>query len=109
MTPRTGDPVRYDSVTMTCGWCGTTIETVGRRRWCSDACKQAAWRARRATPQLPPRARRIETVYQCPGCDSRYLGEQRCETCNLFCRSLGPGAACPHCDEPVAVSDLLEP
>jgi hypothetical protein len=94
---------------MTCGWCGTTFTPTGRQQWCSDACKQAAWRARHAAPKVPPRARRHDTVYQCPQCDTRYLGERRCPDCNLFCRSLGPGGPCPHCDGPVAVTDLLTP
>src|SRR5713101_3646461 len=46
-------------------------------------------------------------VYQCPECDNRYLGQQRCEDCRSFCRRLGPGGPCPHCDEAVAVTDLL--
>ena len=45
-------------------------------------------------------------VYQCPECDQRYLDERRCPDCHLFCRRVGVGAPCPHCDEPVAVSDL---
>ena len=35
------------------------------------------------------------------------LGEQYCEECRTFMRSLGRGDMCPHCDGPVAVSDLL--
>lgn len=50
---------------------------------------------------------RAETIYECPGCEARYLGEQRCAECNLFCRSLGPGGECPRCGEPIAISDLI--
>jgi hypothetical protein len=46
-------------------------------------------------------------VYECPVCGARFLGEQRCPDCNVFCRRLGPGGPCPHCDEPVALADLL--
>ena len=37
----------------------------------------------------------------------RYLGTQRCEDCNTWCRRLGPGGPCPHCDDLVAVQDLV--
>jgi hypothetical protein len=37
----------------------------------------------------------------------RFLGQQRCPDCGLFCRRIGPGGLCPHCDEPVALADLL--
>lgn len=50
---------------------------------------------------------RAETVYECPRCEARHLGEQRCPECNLFCRSLGPGGECPCCGEPVAISELI--
>jgi tRNA(Ile2) C34 agmatinyltransferase TiaS len=98
--------VRYDSVTMICPVCGTSFPASGRRRYCSSACKQTAWRARHAMPSVPARAARADTVYICPQCDTRYLGERRCPDCNLFTRSLGPGAPCPHCDEPIAISDI---
>jgi hypothetical protein len=54
------------------------------------------------------RSRREFTVYECPGCGDRLLGEQRCEGCGTFARRVGPGGACPHCDQPVAVADLLD-
>lgn len=53
--------------------------------------------------------RREITVYECPHCESRYLGQQRCEECGVFCRRIGLGAPCPHCDEPVAIDDLTPP
>ena len=37
------------------------------------------------------------TVYECPGCGERQLGEQRCETCRTFTRRIGVGGPCPHC------------
>lgn len=61
--------------------------------------------------EVPASARgrrpRATTVYECPTRDSRYLGEQRCEDCGIFCRSLGPGGECPRCGEPVAISELI--
>ena len=45
-------------------------------------------------------------IYQCPDCQTRYLGQQRCEDCGAFCTLVGPGGECPHCGEPVAVEDL---
>jgi hypothetical protein len=53
------------------------------------------------------RPRRAITVYECPQCESRYLGEQRCDDCGVFCRRIGFGGTCPHCDEAVAVEDLM--
>lgn len=99
--------VRNDTVTMNCGQCGATFTPTGRREWCSDACRQAAWRRRRAAPRplLPARS---TTIYQCPDCDTRYLGEQRCPDCNTWCRRVGPGGNCPHCDQPIAHSDLTD-
>jgi hypothetical protein len=93
-----------------CPACGQPLTPAGRRRWCSDACRQAAWRrrhspARRATELSPP-PNPQDTIYQCPHCEQRYLGQQRCEDCGTFCRRIGPGGPCPHCDEPVAIKDL---
>jgi hypothetical protein len=97
-----------------CVRCGTEFVPSGRRRYCSDACKQADWRSRQAPAQLGPDQTNTErpvrpehTVYECPQCDTRYLGVRRCEECNLFCRRIGPGGLCPHCDEPVAHDDLV--
>jgi len=51
----------------------------------------------------------LAVVYQCPNCDARYLNERRCPDCHLFCRRIDAGGSCPHCDEPVALSDLTTP
>jgi hypothetical protein len=99
-------PVRDDAATMTCPVCGAAFAPSGRRRHCSTACRQAAWRRRNAAP-VEPLVAKPGTVYECPTCEARYLGEQRCEDCNTFARRLGPGGPCPCCDEPVAVSELL--
>ncbi len=53
-----------------------------------------------------PASSGFATVYECPECEARYLNERRCPDCNLFCRRLDRGGSCPHCDEPVAISDL---
>jgi hypothetical protein len=105
-------PPRNDGVTMGragCAACGRPVPAGGRRRYCSAACRQAAWRRRHPVrlPPVPARLPRPATVYECPACGRRLLGEQRCADCGLFCRRIGPGGACPHCDEPVAVADLL--
>ena len=106
-------PWRDDSVTMrTCPACGQPFARSGRRRWCSDACKQAAYR-RRATPPAPApalpadRPRRPVTVYECGECGFRALGSQRCPDCGTFMSAVGVGGLCPSCDEPVAIADLL--
>jgi hypothetical protein len=99
-------PLRYDSVTISCPVCDRPFPAQGRRRYCSDACKQKAWRAQQARPATP-RVAPADTVYVCPECETRYLGERRCPDCNLFTRSLGPGASCPHCDEPIVISDII--
>lgn len=97
-----------------------TATLPSRARYCSDACKQRAYRLRRAvsTPADlieqadEPRRRRAlvaHTVYECPSCETRLLGEQRCPDCGVFCRRLGLGGPCPHCDEPVLLADILPP
>jgi hypothetical protein len=102
-------PLRNVGVTTPCPVCGAPFTPVGRQRVCSAACRQAAWRSRHAVPlaSIPSRASRAATIYECPSCDTRYLGEQRCPECAIFCRKLGPGALCPHCDEPVLLADLV--
>jgi hypothetical protein len=98
---------------MSCHGCGRPLPA-GRadRRFCSAACRQRAYRSRAGAPASASserRSPRAETIYECPGCGERSLGEQRCPDCNVFCRRVGAGAPCPHCGEPVAVADLLAP
>jgi hypothetical protein len=106
--PKPGEPVRNVSVTASCGACGGPVRAGRARRWCSDACRQAAFRARRAAPR-PVQPAKADTVYECTDCEARQVGQQRCEACNRWCRRLGPGGPCPFCDEVVVLSDFLSP
>ena len=102
-------PSRNDGVTTPCPVCAQPFIPVGRQRVCSAACRQAVWRQRHPVPQvpLPRRVPRAAVIYECPACETRYLGQQRCVECGIFCRRVGPGGLCPHCDEPVALEELL--
>jgi hypothetical protein len=114
MDPAPTVPSRNDSVTILCPVCRVRrFAPVGRKRLCSPACRQAAFRRRHSAaadaPVVPPhRSRREATIYECPVCQARYLGNQRCPECGVFCRRLGIGGLCPECGEPVAVADLLD-
>ena len=55
----------------------------------------------------PARERLPITVYVCEGCGARGLGRQRCGRCGTPMRKIGLGGPCPHCDEPVGVTELL--
>jgi hypothetical protein len=105
-------PSRDDDATTRCPACGTGFVPAGRRRFCTDACRKNAYRRRHHPPPpsiaLPPRrSAKPGTVYECPTCEARYLGQQRCDECGVFCRRVGPGGLCTHCDEPLALVDLL--
>jgi hypothetical protein len=104
-------PSRNDDGMMRCPMCTRLFVPRGRQRLCSAACRQAVWRRRHPTPlpPIPARALRPTMVYQCPSCEARYVAVQRCTDCGVFCRRVGPGGACPHCEEAVAIADLLPP
>jgi hypothetical protein len=114
MTPSAaaGSPPRDDSVTIrACPACGQAFTPSGRRRWCSTACKQAAWRRRHPTaapvpPLSPPGGKQPMTVYECGTCGNRALGTQRCDDCGTFMRAVGIGGLCPNCEEPVTTREL---
>jgi len=97
-----------------CPVCWTAFIRVRRQRYCSSNCRKTAWARRRAataitpTPAPPPGPRRDVTVYSCPSCDTRYYAQQWCHDCNQPCTRVGLGGSCPHCDEPVALADLLD-
>jgi hypothetical protein len=106
-------PSRHDGVTMTCPVCQGPFIASGRRAYCSDACRSAAYRRRRGGSPTPPvvprtRPRRPITVYECESCGHRALGEQRCEDCGTFMRRIGIGGCCPSCEEPIAVAELID-
>jgi len=106
-------PLRHDAVTIPCPVCQRPFVPTGKRRYCTDACKAAAYRHRQQAaiaPVVPPRTRprKPVTVYECDTCATRTIGEQRCHDCGTFMRRIGIGGHCPHCDEPVAITDLLD-
>jgi hypothetical protein len=124
--PSTAQPFRNDSRDVsapeqpaaTCVLCPAP-RLSGRGRYCSAACRQRAFRLRHTTrPTLEEGLLRkalrrrlaltAHTIYECPTCETRYLGERRCVDCNHFCRVVGLGGACPDCDQPVLISDLLD-
>ncbi len=105
--PQTPPPAAF------CLACSASLPPGRARQYCNTACRQAGWRRRHqnTTPitALPePKSRRTTTIYQCPICENRYLGDQRCQECNRFCTRLGPGGMCPCCDEPITVQELLQ-
>ncbi len=96
-----------------CPICGAGFTRSRRQRYCTPACRQAAWRAHTHTPAVTstavaPRHRREVTVYACAECDQRYLAQQWYPDCQRPCRRVDIGGLCPHCDEPVAIIDLLD-
>ncbi len=108
-------PSGNDVVTIPCPVCAVTFVPVGKRVYCSDTCQVAGHRRRRRAEQaltpveLPASSapsQRAITVYECDTCETRQLGEQRCE-CGVFMRKLGPGGRCPGCDEIHTIDELL--
>ena len=117
-----GEPVTVASsspdgeATRPCPVCGCGFVVTGRRRYCSDGCRRAAWAGRHwsLSAQVsvvvvapPAGARRPHTVYECDACGTRSLGEQRCEDCGVFMRRVGLGGTCPSCEEAVAACELI--
>lgn len=103
------------------GRCVVCGQPVPRRqaRYCSRACQQRAYRLRHdpaatfdeTAARRDLRRRRAltaQTIYECPACEERSLGERRCPDCNRFCRACGLGGRCPACDDLVLLSDLLD-
>lgn len=112
------EPSRTGTSSRTCLICGTALSP-SQQRYCTRACQQNAYRLRHHQPlQLDVALLRAElkrrrqlaqhTVYECPSCETRSVGEQRCGECNTFARALGLGGHCPDCDSVLLVSDLLE-
>jgi hypothetical protein len=109
-------PPRSDTTTMAaCPVCASPFTPIRRQRYCTPACRQAAWRARNPSQTPPPvivapphTPRRDITVYQCSECDTRYLGLQWCADCNRPCARVDLGGLCPECEEPVTIRDITE-
>lgn len=101
-------------VTPRCPVCGRPFAPGRAQRYCSRACRSAAWRRRHQPAGTPAvtvpdaRSAKTQTVYECEMCAVRSLGEQRCSECGAFMRKLGLGGLCPHCDEPLTVAELLD-
>lgn len=124
--PAVGSPVRYGSrygsepttgTAPRCPVCKASLPS-RRARYCSDACRQRAYRLRQVdltgtdtaslVTELTRRADLLaHRLFECPACGERYLGDQRCSDCNRFCRLLGLGGACPACDQPILLAELL--
>jgi ribosomal protein L32 len=90
-----------------------------RARYCTDACKQRAFRLRhqRFTRVDADELRRnlqrqrtlvAHTLYECSTCGERRLGERRCVECGLFSHALGLAGICPSCDEPILLTEMLD-
>jgi hypothetical protein len=89
-----------------------------RARYCTEACRQRAFRLRHAVlatvdeGQLRAELRRrgalmAHMLYECGGCGERLVGERRCPECHRFCRVIGLGGRCDECDTPLLLTDLL--
>lgn len=78
-------PSRDDPGTTRCPVCDRRFTPAGRQTYCSTACRKTAFRRRHqhtapAVTVPTARPRRQITVYECPDCGGRLLGEQRCPT-----------------------------
>jgi len=99
-----------------CLVCGKDTPS-SRAKYCGRAHQQRSYRLRHQTPTADlttvrkalQRGKALvdHTIYECGQCGDRFVGVRRCENCNLFCAALGPGGACPDCDSPVLVDELL--
>ena len=112
------EPSRTAISSTTCLVCGAALRTA-QQRYCKRACQQQAYRLRQHQPsrvdlvtiQAELNRRRQLTkhiVYECPTCETRSVGEQRCSDCNTFARALGVGGPCPDCDAVLLLADLIQ-
>ncbi len=118
MTHISDTPMRDDSRDgcRGCLVCGAALASP-RARYCSRAHQQRAFRLRHQTslPDLQRLRQELQrrravvahTIYECPSCSERLVGERRCPECNLFNRAIGLGGHCPECDTPLLLVDLL--
>jgi hypothetical protein len=101
-------------VTAACRLCGGSLPAGRDRVYCSQACRQRAYRRRHqpgatAPPDLPAaRSRTTTGVYEGGECGHRLAGERRCPDCNRYARRIGTGGACHGCGEILTVDELLE-
>ena len=107
-------PSRDDTATRTCPVCQRSFTATGRQTYCGSPCRKTAFRRRHQQPlaaiTVPAaRPRREFTIYECPSCEDRLLGEQRCPTCGIFARRVDIGGPCPHCDQPVTLHRPARP
>jgi hypothetical protein len=111
---RNAQPLELD----TCPMCGRGFPSEGRGLYCGPTCRQRAYRPRHHQAKRPTqthladtlrRERRLiaQTVYECPSCHERFLGQRRCGDCNLMCRKVGLGGECSGCAEILTITDLL--
>jgi ribosomal protein L34E len=111
--PAQPTPSRDDPATMTCPRLPDLLHPVGRQTYCGTPCRKTAFRRRHQTPSAAitvpaARPRRDYTINECGDCGERLHGQQRCQPCGSFARRIGTGGLCPHCDQPVALSDLID-
>lgn len=101
-----------------CPMCDRTLPSEARSIYCGPTCRQRAFRlrhrqAKRITlthlADVLRRERQLvaQTIYECPACNERFLGERRCDQCNLMCRKVGLGGRCSACDDILTVTDLV--
>jgi ribosomal protein L32 len=95
MTDSRSAPVRDGSRDGQAGClvCGAPLSSP-RARYCSRAHQQHAFRLRHRTAAPDLQRLRVElqrrravvaqTVYECPSCGERLVGERRCPDCGLF-------------------------
>lgn len=83
-------PVRNDNATTTCDLCGERFTPIRRQRWCSDACRQAAWRRADQPPAQPSRPAPTPS----PNAPTVKPHSSANSTAT---RRLGAGGTCPHC------------
>jgi predicted amidophosphoribosyltransferase len=117
-SPRPGTPIpvtpsRDDRETTICPVCQSPFTPAGRQAYCSPRCRKTAFRRRHQNPPAatavpPARPRSSYTIYECPACGQRQAGQQRCDDCGTFSRRAGTGGPCPHCGDPILISDLLQ-
>jgi hypothetical protein len=98
--------------------CERTLPVQDRGIYCGPTCRQRAFRLRHRQRNQPTltyltdslrQAQQLiqQTVYECPSCSERFLGERRCGDCNRMCRKVGLGGECSGCAEIITIDDLL--